>query len=422
VSTLERLRQQMLASLDKARAICDAANGDSRDFSARERKEVAAHLAEARGFKAQFRHLENEGLSDADRKARQKAGDDALTKEILALGAGDDMGPATAWAGGRPYQGGGAAVSGAWSKAFLGHRARQDPFGSKQLVTPSGAIGVPQLSAVLPAVGERLESILQVLPTETTSNASIEFLRETTRVHEAAPVAEGATKPTSTYELEELVRKVEVIAHLTPSSPRHWFKDAPGLQRYLDTVLRLGVQLALEDQVINGTGTSPQLEGMLSVAGHLVQGWDGVDILSTSRRAITLLELLSIPTDGLCYVLHPNDWEAAELLEASDSGAYKMNVGDGRAPVNRQARRLWGVQVALSVATPEGTGLLFDRRSVQLYEREAIELSWSENVYDSVSGTTDFERNLLKWRCEGRWCLVIYKPDAIVEIDLGLGS
>lgn len=392
--TTEQLRTRQVALLRQAAALADVAGAEGRELTATESAMAEKCLADADALKG---------------KIAKAAGDDALRQQIETLGKGLERG----------YTADGRA-GGAWGKAALAAMGRA--FGGKQLLTPSGSVGVPSLSQTIPAAGERLETILQVIPTVPLSTSSVEYLREVVRVHAADVVAEGGVKPTSTYELEEIDAPARVIAHLSASAPRTWFADAPSLQRYLDTVMRQGVQLALEDQVINGTGAAPDLEGLLAV-GHQYQAFD-TDLLATCRKAITLMELASVDMNGLCYAFYPTDWEAMELLETASLG-YKMNAGSGaRAPINRQLRTLWGAQVALSLAVPEGTGLLFDRRAVELHEREGITLSWSENMVAEVDGVvkSDFERNLIRWRAEGRWAFCTFRPAAIVEIDLGAGS
>lgn len=403
MKTKEELQALLMAQLSASRQICDACDRENRDFTDDERSKVAAYLAEAKRLRIEINTLEV-----IDTKKKKLEQDEAIRQEILGM-----------WDGGQAK-----GKAGAWSNAFIKERERVG--GAKELITPSGSVGVPALSQTIPAVGEVLETILQVLPPTPTSDSAVKYLRETERTHNAAPVAAGATKPTSVYALEEVNAPCEVIAHLSEPIKRQYLNDATTLQRYLDTVLRQGEQLALENQIINGTGTTPQLQGMLTVSGHIVlplgESPDGLD---ASRKGITMLELLSLPASGMIFCIHPNDWEDFELIESPMSATYKMGGTDkGQAPIDRQKRQLWGVPVVPSVAVPEGTLLLFHKSALQLYEREGVIVDWSENTISIVDGSpvSDFTRNLIRFRCEGRWALAIYKPDAIVEILLEEGS
>jgi HK97 family phage major capsid protein len=232
-------------------------------------------------------------------------------------------------------------------------------------------------------------------------------------------VAAEAAKPESVYTVEKIEATVQTIAHLSQPVPRSYLADAPLLARYLDTVLREGLQLALEEQVIAGDGTAPDLEGILETSGILTQAYS-TDVLTTCRKALTALELYSIIPDG--WVFHPSDWETLELLTSANH--YLMGQGQGQAlPVDRARRRLWGVPVALSLGMTEGQAILADfAGSTQLWEREQTRVDWSENVYDSVSGTTDFERNLIRYRCEGRWGFAVTRPHGVCVVDLVSGS
>ncbi len=59
-------------------------------------------------------------------------------------------------------------------------------------------------------------------------------------------------------------------------------------------------------------------------------------------------------------------------------------------------------------------------------------LDWSENMYDAnafpdaetpeARGASDFERNLIRFRFEGRFGLEILRPSSIVHVDLVEGS
>lgn len=330
-------------------------------------------------------------------KSSDKDGDDALRQAIRELGL-DSWGQST-------------AKSGAWATAFF----KAYPQQGKALITPSGSVGVPSPLSVLAPLGDRVDTILQLIPTEKTDSDGFAFLRETTRTHNADTVAAEGTKPTSIYSVEKVEDKVETIAHLSQPIPRSYLADAPLLSRYLDDVLREGVQLALEEQVLAGTGLDDDLAGILETSGIQTQAYS-TDILTTCRKAVTLLEMVSIAPTG--WVFHPSDWETIELLTSANH--YLMGQAQGQAlPVDRARRRLWGVPVALSVGMTEGEAILADfAGSTHLWDREQTRVDWSENVYDSVSGKTDFERNLIRYRAEGRWGFAVTRPNGVVVVSL----
>jgi HK97 family phage major capsid protein len=173
--------------------------------------------------------------------------------------------------------------------------------------------------------------------------------------------------------------------------------------------------LGLEGQVIGGDGVAPNLLGFANTPGIQVQPYD-TTLLDTTRKALTKLELVNIMPSA--YVMAPADWETFELLRTADGITIMQGPGQ-TPPIDRAARRLWGVPVVTSSALSAGTGFLVDfAGSTKLWEREGVTVDWSENVYDSVAGKTDFERNLIRFRAEGRWGFGVLRPSGVVEIDL----
>ena len=79
------------------------------------------------------------------------------------------------------------------------------------------------------------------------------YLREVRRTHNAAPVAAKGVKPTSYYELEKIEDRARVVAHLSEPIPRQYLDlaDSGALGRYLDAVLREGLQEGIEYQVLS---------------------------------------------------------------------------------------------------------------------------------------------------------------------------
>jgi len=380
-------KELLLDALNAARAICDRVEGEKRGFTPAERDQVERYRKDAEQLK----------------KTLQKESDDDMRRFVAELGK--DM------PGSR-----GAKAMGPWATAF--EKARQD-YGAKALLSPSGSVGVPSPLSVLAPIGDRVETILQLIPGEGTDSDAYAFLRETVRTHNAGTVTAGATKPTSVYTVERVEAICQVIAHLSEPIPRQYLADAPLLNRYLDTVLREGLQLALEEQVIAGSGVAPDLEGILSTANTLAQPF-ATDILTTCRKAVTALGLYSVIPDA--WVFHPSDWETLELLTSSEH--YLMGQGQGQAlPVDKATRRLWGYPVALSLGIPQGTAILADfAGSTHLWEREGARVDWSENVYDSGAGKTDFERNLVRYRGEGRWGFALLRPFGACVVELEAGS
>ena len=402
MATIAEMKTKRAGLMGQVQALLDAPEREKRDLTPQEAAKNARLMNEAKNLDAMIR----------------VADDTELKAQIMALvGHGDDN---------TPHRSDGGPARGTWSKAFLADDqcwGRGRAPGLKQLL-PSGSIVVPSLSGTLTPLQDNApaESLLSLIPRETLSGTDLySALREVTRMNNAAPVACAGVKPVSILDIERVDGKVEVIATITEPVQRQTLDDSALLGRYIDMVLRAMVKATLEDQVVNGTGVSPQLgPGLVPGAGQY-QAWLAGGILNTLRAAITMLELLSIDINQSFYIFHPSDWE---LIETSQDlvNNYQLKTGAEGPPVNRSARRLWGRPVATTLALDQGTGLLVDSGSVQLWEREGVIVDWSENTYDSQAGASDFQRNLKRFRAEGRWGFEVLRPRGVVLISMEQGS
>lgn len=260
-------------------------------------------------------------------------------------------------------------------------------------VTP-GLVQTPQVPT----------SFLQLLTTVTVDSPNFAYLRQSLRNNLAAPVAPGALKPTSEYGLERVEDALKVIAHLTEPVGKYDLIDVEALTRFLDSELRYGLFSAVEQQVLSGDGTGQNLSGLLNTSGVQTQPYAD-DLLSTLRRAVTKLENLGHQPTAIA--IRPEDWEKVELSTAAGSGEFTF----ASSPIDRAARRVWGVQVAVSNALPAGTAVMVDTSTLGLYtDRQGVAVEWS------TSGD-DFQRNQVRARCEGRFALSVYQPSGSVIVS-----
>jgi len=204
----------------------------------------------------------------------------------------------------------------------------------------------------------------------------------------------------------------KVIAHLSERIPRFYVEDAPVLRSFIQNEMFYGIQSALDGQILSGNGTAPNLRGITATAGIGVVT-TGTDALARTRTALTSIQQADLVPDA--YVFTPSDWAKVEGVAMSQ---FAANSGVG-SPVDGMTRTLWGVPVVVSTSLSNGTALLGDfRGSASLFYTGQPRLDWSENTYDSVAGATDFERNFLRFRAEGRFGFAVTRPTGFVSITI----
>lgn len=230
------------------------------------------------------------------------------------------------------------------------------------------------------------------------------FLRQTVRENNAAPVADGAQKPTSLYTIEEIEGRYRVIAHLSEAIPQRYFHDDAQLGEFLASEMALGLEQAVEYQVLHGDGTGENLTGILNTSGIKVQAY-AADPVATARKALTKLQAEGMaPT---AWALNPADAETFDLLrEGATSGQYILG-----GPGSDSSKQLWTIPTALSTSVPVGTALLADWKQAELRVRQEATL------HVDTSGTL-FDKNQVRFRMEGRYGLGVKRPGAFVKVSL----
>jgi HK97 family phage major capsid protein len=413
----KKLRTDAKLLLVDAKSIADRATAEDRDFTKAETEDINAKMTEARKLLEQAKSLEDGAGPDVDLKAALSELGDSIAgpggrgfstlpgRMRQASHAKATQHPRVKAAGGSDW---GTTVRTAVSErdGYKGILAS----GAVPLTVPLDPepvrIGVPVLA------------LRQLIPT-VSGPSRFSYLRQTVRTNNAAPVARGAKKPESVYTFDRIDDRTRTIAHLSEPIARQDLRDGQSLERVLDLEMRLGTELALEAQVINGSGSGENMTGIANVSGSQTQAWD-TNVLTTTRKAKTKLEVLSF-LDGAAYVMHPSDWETLELLADNEATYY---LGGPVQTVDITARRLWGLPVVTTTAQTTGTTHLVNfPLATELQIVEDVRLDWSENVYDkdalgSGVGASDFQRNMIRFRCEMDAGLKIFQPSAIVEIAM----
>jgi len=420
-------REAMRKALMDARAICQKAEEEKRDFSADERQKVANLLAEAKKLKDELKQAQD------DAKLREAVmGFEIEAGEAPPAGSAAPKGTL----GQRFVE---SPAFKAWLKQIApsGHipdsmRGLMSPpvefrslFGRKDVVTggddtSAGAFVQTDYTGIYEPLGRYPLNILGLINRRTTTSDLVEFVRQTTQVSQAAPVAEanvatysGASgevkgeKPEATLGFEKVQAAVKTIAVWIPATKRA-LSDAAQIRGIIDQELRDDLNEELEDQIINGDGTGENFTGLVNTAGILVQAYD-TDILTTTRKAVTAVQVTgkAQPTG---WVFHPNDWETIELLKDSNNRYY------WGGPMVQGRRQLWGYPVVTSQTVTEGYALLGDWRKAILWDRERASIQVSDSHSDF------FIRNLVAILAEMRAAFGVIRPAAFCQVDLTSGS
>lgn len=272
----------------------------------------------------------------------------------------------------------------------------------------AGDLIVPDRVPGVVAPGLRRLTIRDLLNWGRTVSNSIEFVRELQFTNNAAPVSENPTngKPQSNITFEADSAPVVTVAHFIHAS-KQILADVAMLQSYIDGRLRYGLKLVEEEQLLKGSGTGLNIDGIYTQATNFVN--PGVTVQAETRidrlrLALLQVELSEYWADGI--VLSPLDWAAIELTKTADNAYLFSN------PRAQTLPGLWGRNVVPTQAMDAGdflVGAFGGGLAVQGWDRE------DANVVISLEDRDNFIKNMATIRAEERLALTVYRPSAFVK-------
>lgn len=289
---------------------------------------------------------------------------------------------------------------------------------SRKALMESGATGAALTypgQQILPAPLQPLQRKLMVrdlLAQGRTNSLAIYYQKETGFTNNASPVSEGSLKPKSDITFDLVHGAVTTIAHLQDISLQ-MLTDVPFIQSYVENRMRYGLKLVEENQLLNGSGTGQNLNGIytqatayVQPAGAVVQAEQDLDKI---RLGILQVELAFADVTGI--VLHPTNWANIELLKDTQNRYIIAN------PQNTTTGRVWGRDVVSTLAMTQGKFLVGDfALHAQIFDRE------DANLAISFENKDNFERNMATMRLEERLALAVYRPEAFVKGTLESAS
>lgn len=252
-----------------------------------------------------------------------------------------------------------------------------------------------------------LESLLTSLSTN--SNA-VDYVRENVFTNSAAETAEGAQKPESALTTTLVSEPVSTVAHWIKIS-KQLAADNSALAAYINTRMIYGVNLRVENQIIAGNGTAPNMSGLTKTGNFTAHGYTAATLgavnarLELIRRMIGDAWAADYPADTI--ILNPVDWALIDLLKDSQN---RYLVGD---PASMTTPMLWGLNVVVSNAMTVDTVIVAALgQAATFYNREGVTVELSDSDSDN------FTKNLITVRAERRCMLAVERPAAIRFGDL----
>lgn len=308
----------------------------------------------------------------------------------------------------------GARVTGsAEFKSFAAKPSGSHRIEVKMITSAPGSAGsliVPDYQRQPIMLPQRPFTVRQLLQPGRTSGNLIYFVRQATRVNNAAMVAELAQKPESDFTFVPDTAPVRTIAHWIPVS-RQAFDDVLGMESMIDGELRYGLDYVEEQELLFGDGTGEHLKGLATQATPFAApaglpstatAGSPTDKIDTLLQAVVQSELALLPASGI--VLNTVDW--AQIISAKDKNDQYL----GNGPFGTlQGRSIWDLPTAVTPAMPQGKFMVGSLgTSAQIFDRLDAEVVVSSEDRDN------FIKNTLTVRAEKRLALAVKRPAGII--------
>lgn len=275
--------------------------------------------------------------------------------------------------------------------------------GRGQATGDSGYDVPAQRAPGLYGLAQRRLTLLDVLPSLRVTAGTFEYLSVDGYTNAAAyQQKEGDLKAEADLKTALKQAQIQTIAHWIKASTQI-LADAPALSQQIGNLLHYGLLQKLESEIINGTGGTNSIEGLLAHA----TAFSPVGTPTPANalgQAITSLQASGWQA-GL-IVMNPADWFVIASATATD-GQYIIGSPRDPSPLN-----LWGTAVTLTPSLATGTALVLDPAQVAVLDRQEPVLMVSRDDGDN------FRRNLVTILAEMRAGLAVFAPDAVLSVDL----
>jgi HK97 family phage major capsid protein len=269
-------------------------------------------------------------------------------------------------------------------------------------ITDLAAANVQMLPGIIPAAPRKLH-IRNLLPTGVMTTSAVHYLQETGSEGSVGAWADNSgAKSQIDYDLTEKVAPSEFIAGYLRIT-RKALDDISAMRSYLQSRL-LEQYLDAEDaQLLNGSGVSPNLGGLITNA----EAYSGFRTIQVEKLLDSVAQIESNNHSANGILLSPEQFYAL-MLTRGTTNEYTLPGGVAVNLVNGQMF-ISGVPIFKSTAISDSSYLVGDwSKGAQLFVRENPIVRFFEE------DGTNVRENKITVRVEGRIALPIYYTDAFV--------
>lgn len=267
--------------------------------------------------------------------------------------------------------------------------------------------GVVQLPLQRPTVADLLLS-------GTMSGNALTYFVEGAVTGGPGAVAENALKPELSGGFTQVTEGLTKIAGWSKESDE-LVEDFSALSSVVQSRLLTRLSMVEEAQILNGSGTAPNLRGLLNRSGILTETQAASDDSAADAifRAITKVQTTSFLSADF-VVINPADYQALRLQKDGNGQYFGGGFFAGQYGVGGvQAQPpLWGMNTVVTSAIAAKTVLVGSGQAAQVFRKGGVRVDVANTDQD------DFINNRITVRAEERLLLACYVPSALAKVTL----
>lgn len=278
-------------------------------------------------------------------------------------------------------------------------------------ITAGAGLFVPRGTPFLGNVRQRRLWVRDLLSVQGTGLTSIPYIRENNAAFYeggASAVAENSVKPEVSALFTAVDAPVRKIAAWIPVT-QEVIDDTQTLLGYIDNRLLYMLKIREEAEVLNGSGTSPDITGILQSTPQTQAQVTASDYQSTIGAAIGKIENVDGFADGI--VMNPVDYWS--MITARHSTFLDASIGGGSLPYGAPTGGILGLPVIRTRGMASGKVLVGDfNQGATLYDKQEA------NIRTTDSHSDYFIYNKTVILAEERIALSVFRPDFFVDTSL----
>lgn len=272
----------------------------------------------------------------------------------------------------------------------------------KTLLTNTGMVTPSVRSNFVQYTALQAPTVIDLFATITINQPSYLYLEETTFTNATAAVSEGSAKPEGAIAFtERTVVARKIATHIPVTS--EVLADVSNAESIINDRLLTMFRYTVENQIINGNNTAPNMGGLLAISGTQSHTLGADTVIDAIKKMITKVETVAFSVPNV-VIMHPSAWESIVLQKDAEDRYYFGG------PVNVDTKTIWGLPVVTTTLIASDKVLVMDTTHFALVLRQ--DATFATGVIND-----DFTKNIQRILVEGRMNLAAHRPAALCIMD-----